>query len=99
MFKATVISPQQAEHYYRQENYYSEEESQQNSQWYGQGAESLGLKGHVKSSDFSGLLHGELPNGEKFRKRPPTHSEYKERAGVDLTFSAPKSVSLAVLVK
>ena len=98
MFKATVISPQQAEHYYRQENYYSEEESQQNSEWYGKGAEKLGLKGHVKSSDFSGLLHGELPNGEKFRKRPPTHSEYKERAGVDLTFSAPKSVSLAVLV-
>ena len=98
MFKATVISPQQAIHYYRQENYYSEEESQQNSQWYGQGAEKLGLRGHVKSSDFSGLLHGELPNGEKFRKRPPTHSEYKERAGVDLTFSAPKSVSLAVLV-
>ncbi len=98
MLKATVVSPQQAENYYRQENYYSKEESKKNSEWYGQGAEELGLKGNIEGEDFSQLLHGELPNGERFRKRPPTHAEYKERAGIDLTFSAPKSVSLAVLV-
>ena len=98
MLKATKITPAQAEHYYRQENYYSKEESQKNSQWYGQGAKNLGLQGNIKGEDFANLLHGNLPNGEKFRSRPPTHSDYKERAGVDLTFSAPKSVSLAVLV-
>ncbi|MGK7896262.1 MAG: MobF family relaxase [Xenococcus sp. (in: cyanobacteria)] len=98
MLKATVVSPQQAENYYRQENYYSKEESKKNSEWYGKGAEKLGLQGNIESEDFSNLLHGELPDGERFRKRPPTHAEYKERAGVDLTFSAPKSVSLAVLV-
>ena len=98
MLKATVVSPQQAENYYRQENYYSKEESKKNSEWYGQGAEELGLKGNIEGEDFSHLLHGELPNGERFRKRPPTHAEYKERAGIDLTFSAPKSVSLAALV-
>ncbi len=98
MLKATVVSPQQAENYYRQENYYSKEESKKNSEWYGKGAEELGLQGNIEGEDFSQLLHGELPNGEKFRKRPPTHAEYKERAGIDLTFSAPKSVSLAVLV-
>ena len=98
MMRATVVTPQQAENYYRQENYYSKEESKQNSEWYGLGADKLGLQGNIESEDFSHLLHGELPNGERFRKRPPTHSEYKERAGIDLTFSAPKSVSLAVLV-
>ena len=98
MLKANVVSPQQAEHYYRQENYYSQEESKKNSQWYGKGAGKLGLKGNIENEDFSKLLHGELPDGEKFRKRPPTNAEYKERAGIDLTFSAPKSVSLAVLV-
>ena len=98
MLKATVVSPKQAEHYYRQENYYTKEESAKNSQWYGKGAQKLGLKGNIQSQDFSNLLYGHLPNGEKFRKRPPTHSNYQERAGIDLTFSAPKSVSLAVLV-
>ena len=98
MLRATVVSPKQAENYYRQENYYSKKESKQNSQWYGKGADKLGLKGQIESEDFANLLHGELPDGEKFRKRPPTHAEYKERAGIDLTFSAPKSVSLAVLV-
>ena len=98
MLKATVVSPKQAEHYYRQENYYSKEESVKNSQWFGKGAEKLGLGGNIQGEDFSNLLYGNLPNGEKFRNRPPTHAKYKERAGVDLTFSAPKSVSLAVLV-
>ena len=98
MLKATVVTPKQAEHYYRQENYYSKKESVENSQWYGKDAEKLGLKGNVQGEDFSKLLHGNLPNGEKFRNRPPTQAKYKERAGVDLTFSAPKSVSLAVLV-
>ena len=98
MLKATKITPAQAEHYYRQENYYSKEESVKNSHWFGKGAERLGLKGNINGEDFSKLLHGNLPNGEKFRTRPPTQAKYKERAGVDLTFSAPKSVSLAVLV-
>lgn len=98
MLKATVVSPKQAEHYYRQENYYSKKESVKNSQWQGKGASKLGLSGNIDGEDFSNLLHGNLPNGEKFRKRPPTHAKYKERAGIDLTFSAPKSVSLAVLV-
>ncbi len=96
--RATVVTPKQAENYYRQENYYSKEESKKNSEWYGKGSEELGLMGNIEGEEFSNLLHGELPNGERFRKRPPTHANYKERAGIDLTFSAPKSVSLAVLV-
>ena len=98
MLKATVVTPKQAEHYYRQENYYSKKESVKNTTWQGKGAEKLGLSGNVSDEDFSNLLHGNLPNGEKFRNRPPTHAKYKERAGIDLTFSAPKSISIAVLV-
>ena len=39
MMRATVVTPQQAENYYRQENYYSKKESKQNSEWYGKGAD------------------------------------------------------------
>ena len=98
MLKATVISPQQAEHYYRQENYYSKKESIANSQWSGKGSDELGLSGNVDEESFSNLLYGKLPNGEKFRNRPPTNAKYKERAGIDITFSAPKSVSVAILI-
>jgi conjugative relaxase-like TrwC/TraI family protein len=98
MMSLKVITPKQGEKYYQKENYYSKEESKQNSSWYGRGAEKLRLQGSVEGEDFSKLLHGELPNGEKFRTRPPTHEKYKERAGIDCTFSAPKSVSIGALV-
>ena len=98
MMRPTVITPKQAENYYRKENYYSKEESKQNSEWVSNSANKLGLNGEVQAGDFSKLVHGKLPDGEKFRNRPPTHAKYKERAGLDLTFSAPKSVSLAALV-
>ena len=98
MMRPTVITPKQAENYYRKENYYSKEQSKQNSEWFNRGAERLELVGEVEAEDFSKLIHGKLPNGEKFRNRPPTHAKYKERAGLDLTFSAPKSFSIALLV-
>jgi conjugative relaxase-like TrwC/TraI family protein len=98
MMSLKVITPKQGEKYYQKENYYSKEESKQNSSWYGRGADKLRLQGSVEGEDFSKLLHGELPNGEKFRTRPPTHDKYKERAGIDCTFSAPKSVSIGALV-
>ncbi|MCU0537493.1 MAG: relaxase domain-containing protein [Hydrococcus sp. Prado102] len=98
MMSLKVITPKQGEKYYQKENYYSKEESKQNSSWYGRGAEKIGLQGNVEGENFSKLLHGSLPNGEKFRTRPPTHDKYKERAGIDCTFSAPKSVSMATLI-
>ncbi|NJO93167.1 MAG: relaxase domain-containing protein [Hydrococcus sp. RM1_1_31] len=98
MMSLKVITPKQGEHYYQKENYYSQEESKKNSEWFGRGAQNLGLQGNVEGEDFTNLVHGQLPSGEKFRTRPPTHDNYKERAGIDCTFSAPKSVSIAALV-
>ncbi len=71
----------------------------ENSQWFGKGAKKLGLIGKVKAKDFKKLLHGELLNGERFRTRNQERPGYKERAGLDCTFSAPKSVSIKALVE
>ena len=98
MLTTKVITPKQGESYYAKENYYSAEESVENSQWFGKGARELGLRGKVKPKDFKKLLYGELPNGTKFRNRNPDNPKNKERAGVDCTFSAPKSVSILALV-
>ncbi len=98
MLTTKVITPKQGESYYAKENYYSAEESIENSQWFGKGAKELGLRGKVKPKQFKKLLYGELPNGTKFRNRNPDNPKNKERAGLDCTFSAPKSVSTLALV-
>ena len=85
--------------YYVQENNQSFQQAQINSSWSGSGAKKLGLEGIVKKDDFSNLLSGCLPNGERFRTKKPTRDEYKERGGIDCTFSAPKSVSILALVE
>lgn len=63
--------------------------------WLGKGAKELGLKGKIAPQDFKALLSGHLPTGE-------TMTQVKKgcyhRPGYDLTFSAPKSVSLLALV-
>jgi len=59
--------------------------------WHGKGAELLGLSGEVQDCEFFALcdnLHPET--GEKLTPR----TKDNRRAGFDLTFSAPKSVSV-----
>ncbi|MEM8714266.1 MAG: MobF family relaxase [Cyanobacteria bacterium P01_G01_bin.4] len=90
----TKTVPPTAKDYYKEDNYYSKEDSEVQSQWQGKGAEKLGLSGQVNDEVFGLLLHGRLPDKTKFRRRPPTQADYKERGALDLTFSAPKSVSL-----
>ncbi|MEM1308329.1 MAG: MobF family relaxase [Cyanobacteria bacterium P01_H01_bin.153] len=97
MLSLTVISPNQGETYYTAENYYSNEENQANSVWSGKGAQSLGLSGQVQGEAFKNLLHGNSPQGDKTLSGRKINPE-KHRAGIDLTFSAPKSLSLAALV-
>jgi conjugative relaxase-like TrwC/TraI family protein len=97
MLSLTVISPNQGETYYTAENYYSNEENQANSTWSGKGARTLGLSGQVQGEAFKNLLHGNSPQGDKTLSGRKINPE-KHRAGIDLTFSAPKSLSLAALV-
>lgn len=97
MLSITTISPKQGEAYYKQENYYSKEEAKKHSEWFGRSAETFGLSGNVESEDFKNLLHGKSPNGKQSLLGKKVDPE-KHRAGVDMTFSAPKSLSVAALV-
>lgn len=81
--------------YYAQDNYYSSDVSAEaNSEWFGKGAENYGLDGQVKADIFERVLEGALPDGSVLK--PGGNGEH--RPGIDLTFSAPKSVSLLALV-
>ncbi len=64
------------------------------SAWRGNGAALLGLKGDVAREDLIAVLEGRLPNGADLRDRGHVA---QRRLGVDLTISAPKSVSIAAL--
>ncbi|MBD2425559.1 MobF family relaxase [Phormidium sp. FACHB-1136] len=97
MLSLTVISANQGETYYTAENYYTPDENQAHSGWWGQGAKRLGLVGQVQGSAFKNLLHGSHPQGDSTLSGRKIDPE-RHRAGLDLTFSAPKSISLAALV-
>lgn len=90
----TLRSSLQAGSYYAQDDYYTKDSAPEASQWHGLGAASLGLAGSVDRAQFEALLNGELPNGVVLKRG----QEGKHQPGWDLTFSAPKSVSLLALV-
>lgn len=58
--------------------------------WHGKLAEEMGLSGSVDLKTFSNLLDGKTPDGRSMGKN--------HRPGLDLTFSAPKSLSILALV-
>jgi conjugative relaxase-like TrwC/TraI family protein len=73
------------------DDYYSKEGDA--SAWQGAAADALKLAGPVNQRDFRMMLDGEIGLGVYARAASNRHDS-KERLGVDLTFSAPKSVSL-----
>ena len=75
--------------HYAADNYYTQDQSAAHSEWSGEGAARLGLDGSVDAEQFEAVLAGKLPNGATI-----TGGAGEHRAGMDLTFSAPKSVSL-----
>jgi conjugative relaxase-like TrwC/TraI family protein len=89
---ATVRSAKGAAGYFAADNYYSPGEAETSGEWFGKGAEALGLTGSVDKETFEALLRGSLPDGSQVGN-PERH-----RAGIDLTFSLPKSWSLLALV-
>ena len=90
----TLQSSLQAGSYYAQDDYYTKDSAPEAAQWDGRGAASLGLAGPVDRPQFEALLNGELPNGVVLKRG----QQGKHQPGWDLTFSAPKSVSLLALV-
>jgi len=69
--------------------------------WHGKFAEELGLTGAVTEEQFARMAHGQDPaTGKQWiehRNSPEKSNDLAHRAGYDLTFSAPKTVSLVAL--
>ena len=96
-----VTSPSQGASYYERDGYYAKDDPEHHaaSAWAGRGAADLGLEGPVDSDVFKAILGGVVPDGTDTRLgRTTGDGELHHRPGRDLTFSAPKSVSLASLV-
>lgn len=70
------------------EDYYAAEGV---GQWLGGGALALGLAGEVSAKDFANLCAGWSPAGAALSQNA---GDENRRAGWDLTYSAPKSVSI-----
>jgi conjugative relaxase-like TrwC/TraI family protein len=83
-----------AKHYYEKDNYYvkDSEVARDNSRWHGRGAELLGLSGEVQLDRFEELLGGQIDADTRLGREEA--GEWKHKAAWDLTFSAPKSVSI-----
>ena len=96
-----LTSAAQGARYYEQDGYYAKDdpEHREASAWAGRGAEELGLRGPVDADAFRAVLEGKVPDGSgtELGKRGKD-GKIIHRPGRDLTFSVPKSVSLAALV-
>jgi conjugative relaxase-like TrwC/TraI family protein len=94
-----------AQRHLEHSDYYDEGRRVQ-GEWHGQGAELLGLRGEVARNQFEAVREGLHPESGEFLR--PRHSadrtgedgseQSKGRSLYDLTFSAPKSVSIQALV-
>jgi conjugative relaxase-like TrwC/TraI family protein len=93
MSMSAVSGGSAAASYYSSDNYYTAEQAAEASAWAGKAAEALGLKGPVDEQTFADILDGKLPTGDVIKSPSGEH-----RAGLDLTFSAPKTVSLLALI-
>ena len=90
---ATAVS------YYEKDGYYArnDPEHRKASFWHGKAAAALNLRGHVVPSRFESVLSGKVPKTE-IRLGRLVEGKHQHRPGWDITFSAPKSVSLEALV-
>ena len=95
-----VASPSQGVSYYERDGYYAKDDPlhREASAWRGRGAEVLGLSGAVDPDVFKEVLKGRVPGGPRLGRIDKDGSIH-HRPGRDVTFSAPKSVSLVGLVR
>ena len=83
MMSCSALTPAQAESYFEKEAEYYTKNMTNYDRWHGTLAETIGLKGECSKEQLDNMLKHIKEEG-------------RERAGVDCTFSAPKSVSLAM---
>lgn len=84
-------------YYLKQDGGYYIEDSKNTElyQWFGKGANELGLDGAIDNVVHTNVYSGRLPNGEVIGKQMPDGS-LKGRPGYDLTFSLNKDLSLII---
>jgi len=84
--------------YYKTEGYYmaGSPEGDAAARWFGEAAKEEGLQGRVDDAKFAQLLDGQAPNGQVLGRM--VKGERQHRPGIDLTFSASKTVSIMALV-
>ncbi|WP_086738389.1 MobF family relaxase [Erythrobacter colymbi] len=87
---SALTSAGQAASYYEADDYYAEGGFAP-SEWFGEGAEALGLSGEVDRVEFAELLEGRVAGQQLGTTRD---GRIEHRPGWDITFSAPKSVSI-----
>ena len=87
MLTVSKSSAGHASHYYTADN---PGQSKTDTIWMGQGAEAMDLAGEVNPELFKQVINGISPEGELLYQR----KLISRTDGYDLTFSAPKSVSL-----
>jgi len=90
----TIGAASSGNYYIDKDNYYVI--GSMDERWQGKGAEALGLDGKVDKQVFTDLLQGKLPDGSDLSRME--NGANKHRAGYDLTFSAPKSVSILAML-
>lgn len=83
-----------ADYYMAQDNYYFL--GSMEARWMGKGAEELGLTGIVNEHDFGEALAGRLPDGIDLTRM--VDGKNVHRTGYDLTFGAPKTASVLMVV-
>lgn len=92
-----VSSAGEALQYFSKDNYYTDREGLEESEWFGKGAMALGFEGKIDKRQFFDALYGKLDGqelGKWIRNETTGEREREHRPGIDITFSAPKSVSL-----
>ncbi|HBL7007477.1 TPA: conjugative transfer relaxase/helicase TraI [Citrobacter koseri] len=65
-------------------------------QWLGDGAERLNLTGAINPAELDNILKGHLPDGTRITRQKD--GAESNRPGLDLTFGAPKSLSILALM-
>ena len=96
---APVASAAAATRYLENDGYYDEGSAEHRaaSLWHGAGAAELGLAGPVEAERFRSVLEGYVPGSEQ-RIGRMKDGAFVHRPGIDITFSAPKSLSVAALI-
>ncbi len=96
MLSIANISSKHASNYYTTGDYYGNKDVR--PEWFGKGAEKLKLLGkEFDKADFENILNGKtILDGEEISL---CNNRKEHASGIDLTFSAPKSVSVVCELK